>query len=452
MNRLKIILKTLFVFIIAISIVCTRVSLADSGFDYSYDSVGSSGYSGGSSWDSYDSSSSSGGNYSYSGGYGNYYGTDIDTTWETIMAIFVIIIVITLILTPSPYKPRKSLIEYSDEDKVNRVLERIKKANKMYTKEYILSLISNAYIDYQKCYNDRNLDKLKRMASEKLYLFLEGKFNDFKRENCYQVIEVEKVNNIEIKKINLIDSIINVEVLLNSSEKNYYVDDNSKFLKGNKEIEDVKYILGLDIDIRDNSIVFNTKVKDFSDSSEYRSIIDSVSTESLLKLDSSLTIENIIKETYKTYESLQYAWSNFDYEGMRKLVSDEIYNDYIYQLDTLKLKKQQNVMKDIEFVNGTVTSADIHNNVVYLKVHLNVKQVDYIEDDNGNLIRGDKNKHFCTYELDLEKGFNASLTNCPNCGAEINDSASKTCSFCGAELIDISNNYVIVKKRMITQR
>ena len=116
------------------------------------------------------------------------------------------------------------------------------------------------------------------------------------------------------------------------------------------------------------------------------------------------------------------------------------------------MKNQRNVMEDIELISGKVVSTVVHSNVISFKVEMTVRQVDYIADSDGKLLRGDKNTHTCTYELFVEKGISSAKTNCPNCGASISDAASKTCESCGANLIDVSNNFIIVKKTMLKQR
>jgi predicted RNA-binding Zn-ribbon protein involved in translation (DUF1610 family) len=85
-------------------------------------------------------------------------------------------------------------------------------------------------------------------------------------------------------------------------------------------------------------------------------------------------------------------------------------------------------------------------------VILNVEQVDYIVNEKGKITQGDEITHTCSYELYVEKGVNKVVKNCPNCGAEVIDSASKTCASCGANLIDSTNRFIIIKKKIIKQR
>ena len=45
------------------------------------------------------------------------------------------------------------------------------------------------------------------------------------------------------------------------------------------------------------------------------------------------------QKAYDIYQKVQVAWMNFDYDSMRKYVTDEMFNMYKSQLTTLKVKK-----------------------------------------------------------------------------------------------------------------
>ena len=45
---------------------------------------------------------------------------------------------------------------------------------------------------------------------------------------------------------------------------------------------------------------------------------------------------------YDNFVKVQQAWMNFDYEALRKLVTDELFNTYKSQMKTLEVKKQKN--------------------------------------------------------------------------------------------------------------
>ncbi len=459
--KIKNISKVLIVFLIAMVIVIPKISLADSGFDYTYGgSYSSSDYGGYSSWGSDYSSH----DYSYSYGGGTSASNTSPEFELGMLLVFMLFVGGMIMLTILMGKPNNGINIYTassdtkyidnhiDAEVINNVLAAIKEKNSKYTKEYIVSLIGDAYKKLQKAYTKRDLTTLRSITSDNFYTFLEGRIDEFNKNNNYQVIDDITVENVKIKRVNLIDNIAIFDVSLTSIEKNYYVDGESKITEGTLKPMFIVYSLGIDLNIDDESIIFNTKEVDYNINNEFRNTSIPIDFDEILKLDPTLTKDNIINEVYKTYESLQYAWSNFDYEEMRKLVSDELYNSYKYQLDTLKLKKEQNIMKDIEFISGKINNIEVHNNILSMIVIINVEQVDYIVNEKGKITQGDEITHSCSYELYVEKGVNKVVKNCPNCGAEVIDSASKTCASCGANLIDSTNRFIIIKKKIIKQR
>ena len=61
-------------------------------------------------------------------------------------------------------------------------------------------------------------------------------------------------------------------------------------------------------------------------------------------------------QAYLLYKRVQEAWMNQDIESVRHLLTDEMFNMYLMQLDTLIEKREVNVMEDIYFVSGHVAS------------------------------------------------------------------------------------------------
>lgn len=62
-----------------------------------------------------------------------------------------------------------------------------------------------------------------------------------------------------------------------------------------------------------------------------------------LKEISNFDKEQFLNQCLENFIKLQKAWSDFDYNEMRMLLSDEIYNNYVSLLTTLSLKKQKNI-------------------------------------------------------------------------------------------------------------
>ena len=164
--------------------------------------------------------------------------------------------------------------------------------------------------------------------------------------------------------------------------------------------------------------------------------------------------ETVHKEIYDIYVRIQEAWMNFTLDSVKDSLSDELYNQYVAQLDTLKVKNQRNVMSDFEYLLCAIKGVQEVNDTQILEVILKVKCKDYIIDDNTKkVLRGNKNKvHTYTYELHLERSRDTSVNNCPNCGGQLDPKGNAvTCPYCNSKIVRKSKNLVLRKKQMLIQ-
>ena len=87
-------------------------------------------------------------------------------------------------------------------------------------------------------------------------------------------------------------------------------------------------------------------------------------------------------------------------------------------------------------------------------MYLNVKMYDYVVDANNDVIRGNKNRKInITYLIIFVKPLAAkNITNCPNCGGKLNDTAREKCEHCDTIIVKSRNEFVMSKKTNIKQR
>lgn len=169
---------------------------------------------------------------------------------------------------------------------------------------------------------------------------------------------------------------------------------------------------------------------------------------------SDLNIQEFNNTVFNNYKQIQEAWTIFDLDTIRNLVSDEIYNMYSMQLDTLKIKSQKNIMSDITYIDNYITDINVDNNIETIETILKVSCYDYLVDDKDNVIRGNKNiKLHYTYKLTFTRKIaKTNLKYCPNCGAELNINSSGVCNYCNSTIINNENNWIMTKKEMIKQQ
>ena len=159
----------------------------------------------------------------------------------------------------------------------------------------------------------------------------------------------------------------------------------------------------------------------------------------------------IVDEAFKIYKDLQIAWMNFDYDKIKELVSDEMYNMYVNQLETLKIKSQQNIMDDIKFVEGLLIDYKKQTNKEKFKLYLSVECYDYIiSTKTKRTVRDRKNiKHVLSYVLTFEKNIEV-INYCPQCGASIDNLTE--CNFCNSKIVNNTSKMKMIKKEIKKQR
>ena len=167
----------------------------------------------------------------------------------------------------------------------------------------------------------------------------------------------------------------------------------------------------------------------------------------------SLNEEKICHDAYEIYKRIQIAWMNDSISDVDDCLSDEIKNMYNAQLLTLRLKNQQNVMSDFDYIEGYIENIEeLNNNNLKIYITLEVKCKDYlINKENGKVLRGDKDK-IRNYVYDLEFIINRELPkNCPNCGHVLKKGGGVECPTCKSKVKLNNGNMMMVDKRMISQ-
>ena len=156
---------------------------------------------------------------------------------------------------------------------------------------------------------------------------------------------------------------------------------------------------------------------------------------------------------YTIYVEVQNAWMNIDYDSLRNLLTDELFNKYKTDLEVLELKKQKNIMSDYKLNNFEIINFSESEENYIITCYLNIELHDYIVDKDNNVIRGNKENIIVhDYELTFVRGKDIKEGTCPNCHAELNDKASKVCPYCNSVIVSRNNNWVLSNKTSKSQR
>ena len=152
-------------------------------------------------------------------------------------------------------------------------------------------------------------------------------------------------------------------------------------------------------------------------------------------------------QTYEIYKKIQESWMNFDYESMRKCVTDEMFNMYKSQLTTLSVKKQTNIMKDFNLLSFNIVGMEVKDNILSLTVTMGIECYDYITDKNNKVVRGtDKRKVIYNYAMTFNKGISDKPNKCPNCGAPLENVNSSVCPYCDSTIIGENYDWILSQR------
>ena len=161
-------------------------------------------------------------------------------------------------------------------------------------------------------------------------------------------------------------------------------------------------------------------------------------------------VKEILKASYQIFYEVQMAWMNFDYNRLRELVSDELYNMYYSELETLKLKGHKNIMEGFKVNKISLVNTKEENGVIEYCINLNVSFFDYIIDANGKVVRGNKKSyHRMSYLLTFASSVRK-IDLCPNCSAPLPDNS--ICDYCGSRIQGLREMRLVKKVNIKQER
>ena len=156
----------------------------------------------------------------------------------------------------------------------------------------------------------------------------------------------------------------------------------------------------------------------------------------------------ILEKTFEIYKNVQIAWMNFDFDTLRKYLSDELFNSYKMQLNALKMKKQKNIMEDFLNRQMVITEVSENEGLITLKVELVVAQKDYVVDESNNVVKGTKARQMLVhYEMTFTMTKETNAGKCPNCNAPLANQASSKCPYCGSTVVTKNHDLIMTKKQ-----
>lgn len=162
-------------------------------------------------------------------------------------------------------------------------------------------------------------------------------------------------------------------------------------------------------------------------------------------------IKDIKKQLYDKFYKIQIAKTKFDYDTLRELCTDELYNMYKTQLQLMEMKAHKHIMDDFRLMDIRIYGVNEVNGLIYLDVYMKVNFVDYVEDVDDGYIAKNFRGNYVTNRYIMSFVRRADTTKeqkCPDCGAIIREH-STTCEYCRGKIVTNSDDFILSKKTKI---
>lgn len=176
-------------------------------------------------------------------------------------------------------------------------------------------------------------------------------------------------------------------------------------------------------------------------------------TEFIKQNDENFDTEQFLLWAKNIFVTIQTAWTQRDWEKIRTIEKEELFEQHNTQLQEYIRLGRINVMENINVIDAYLHKLVIDENFENLTVSLRATMNDYIIDEkNGKVLMGNKNEVFDTiYQMTFtrRKGIKTNLINglivnvCPHCGATVESASAGVCQYCESIVHSGEFNWVL---------
>lgn len=176
-------------------------------------------------------------------------------------------------------------------------------------------------------------------------------------------------------------------------------------------------------------------------------------TETIRQSDPDFSADKFIAWSKNIFITLQNAWTARDWEKIRVLEKEELFEQHNMQIQEYIRLGRINVIERINVNQAFLHKYVRDENYEHLTVCMKTRMVDYIIDEKtGSVIKGDANADvYMTYLLTFirRKGIKTSIINgvisssCPHCGAPVDSASAGKCEYCGSVIHTGEFNWVL---------
>lgn len=182
---------------------------------------------------------------------------------------------------------------------------------------------------------------------------------------------------------------------------------------------------------------------------EYYPLTENDVLYNVLKKDNSFSKTDFYNYVKNLFVLMQEAWSNNDYSKLRSFEADRLYYRHKKELERLIELDEKDVRDNITIKGVLLKDFRIENNKQILIVALTANMrrkygFKVTQEDFPYILVFSRNVGVKTNEK-----VKLSVTNCCNCGAEINVSDDGICKYCDTSLVSGEHEWVLVDMKLI---
>ncbi len=158
---------------------------------------------------------------------------------------------------------------------------------------------------------------------------------------------------------------------------------------------------------------------------------------------------------FKKLVAIQTARSEYDYDTLKFMCTEKLYNLYLSELEVLQKADLGYHFKNYKMLESQIYSIKSEEKKVTVKMAIKASCISYRLADDGEIVDGSKTDNtIIVHELLFEKpSVEEDIEiNCPNCGAPTKRSTKGKCSYCGTIIETKSTDWLLSANKVVAEK